>query len=150
MRKIDRLRKEYEHFTAAQGYIVGFTQNGIVYGVKLDKIPRRFTTIQKECSKAGGGYGLYINIVSKKAQSELLKKAFVVGTLAELEDSIYNKGVMFEKMVYEYYGQEFRGKDNVPFYMAGDITLDGKEIQVKYLKARICYEKTLKKLKMGA
>ena len=47
-------------------------------------------------------------------------------------------------------GQEFRGKDNVPFYMSGDITLDGKEVQIKYLHARICYDKTLTKLKNGS
>lgn len=81
---------------------------------------------------------------------QLMKKAFEVGTLTELENGIYNKGVMFEKMVYEFFGQEFRGKDNVPFHKAGDITIDGKEIQVKYLHARICYDKTLKKLAKGA
>ena len=150
MYRIDRLRKEYERFTAAQGYIIGFDWDGIIYGVEFDKIPRRYTTIQKECSKAGGGYGLYVNINTKKAKQALLKRAFAIGTLEELLDGTYNKGVMFEKMVYEFYGQEFRGKDNVPFHKAGDITIDGKEIQVKYLHARICYEKTLKKLAQGA
>ena len=130
MRKIDRIRKQYENFTAAQGYILGFEKNGIIYAVNLDKIPRRFTTIQKECSRMGGGYGLYVNIKTQKAQKELIKNAYAVGTLDKLINDKYNKGVMFEKMVYEYYNQEFRGK----------------EISIKYLHARICYEKTLKKL----
>ena len=69
-----------------------------------------------------------------------------MGTLEELESGEYNRGVMFEKMVYESNGQEFRGKDSVPFHVAGDITLNDKEVQVKYLHARICYDKTLKKL----
>ena len=30
------------------------------------------------------------------------------------------------------------------------IVVDGKEIQIKYLHARICYDKTLKKLSQGA
>lgn len=146
MYRLDRMRKQYEALTAADGYIIGFEQNGDVYGAYLDKIPRRFTRVQKECSSAGGGYGLYINVRSKKAQAELMKKGAVkMGTLKELESGEYNRGVMFEKMVYESNGQEFRGKDNVPFDVAGDITLNGKEIQVKYLHARICYDKTLKK-----
>lgn len=149
MLRLDRMRKEYEKFTAAQGYIIGFNWEGLAYGVEFDKIPRRFTKVQKECSKAGGGYGLYVNINTKKIIKSLLKKAFVVGSAEELENGIYNKGVMFEKMVYEYYGQEFRGKDSVPFYKSGDITINGKEIQVKYLHARICYDKTLKKLAQG-
>ena len=43
----------------------------------------------------------------------------------------------------------FRGKDNVRFTEGGDIVIDGKQIQVKYEYARICYDKTLQKLKKG-
>lgn len=149
MTRLDRMRKDYEKFTKAQGYIVGFPVGDMVYGAKLDKIPRRYTKVQRECSKMGGTYGLYINVKSKKAQAELMKNAFPVCSLAELEDGTYNKGVMFEKAVYEYFGQTFRGKDSVRFYQSGDITIDGVEIQVKYLHARICYDTTLTKLKKG-
>lgn len=149
MTRLDRMRKDYERFTKAEGYIIGFPVGDMVYGAKLDKIPRRYTKVQKECSKMGGTYGLYINVKSKKAQTELMKNAFPVCTLAELEDGTYNKGVMFEKSVYEYFGQTFRGKDSVRFYQSGDITIDGIEIQVKYLHARICYDTTLTKLKKG-
>lgn len=79
-----------------------------------------------------------------------MKKAVLVGTVADLEDEKYNKGVMFEKLVYEMNGQEFRGKDNVRFTEGGDIVIDGKQIQVKYEHARICYDTTLTKLKKGA
>jgi hypothetical protein len=147
MYRLDRMRKEYESHTAAQGYAIGFHIGDDVYCAMLDRIPRRYTKIQKECSKAGGGYGLYINVNSKKHKQELLKKAIKVGTLADLEDAVYNRGVMFEKLVYEINGQEFRGKDSVRFYESGDITINGKEIQVKYEHARICYDKTLKKLR---
>lgn len=149
MTRLDRMRKDYERFTKAEGYIIGFPVGDMVYGAKLDKIPRRYTKVQRECSKMGGTYGLYINVKSKKAQAELMKNAFPVCTLAELEDGTYNKGVMFEKSVYEYFGQTFRGKDSVRFYQSGDITIDGVEIQVKYLHARICYDTTLTKLKKG-
>lgn len=149
MTRLDRMRRDYERFTKAEGYIIGFPVGDMVYGAKLDKIPRRYTKVQRECSRMGGTYGLYINVKSKKAQAELMKNAFPVCTLAELEDSTYNKGVMFEKSVYEYFGQTFRGKDSVRFYQSGDITIDGVEIQVKYLHARICYDTTLTKLKKG-
>jgi hypothetical protein len=149
MTRLDRMRRDYERFTKAEGYIIGFPVGDMVYGAKLDKIPRRYTKVQKECSRMGGTYGLYINVKSKKAQAELMKNAFPVCSLAALEDSTYNKGVMFEKSVYEYFGQTFRGKDSVRFYQSGDITIDGVEIQVKYLHARICYDTTLTKLKKG-
>ena len=149
MYRLDRMRRDYERFTGAEGYAIGFHMENEVFVVMLDKIPRRFTRLQKECSKMGGGYGLYINVRSKKAKSELIKKAVKVGTIADLESEKYNKGVMFEKLIYELNGQEFRGKDNVRFTEGGDIVLDGKQIQIKYEHARICYDKTLKKLKMG-
>ena len=98
----------------------------------------------------GGGYGLYVDIKSKKVRQQLLKKAFYVCTLEELENSTYNKGVMFEKAIYEMNGQEFRGKDSVPFHKGGDININGVEVQVKYLHARICYDKTLTKLKKAS
>ena len=143
------MRRDYERFTAAEGYAIGFHIGDDVYCVMLDTIPRRFTRVQKECKRAGGGYGLYINVRTKKAKNELIKKAVKVGTMADLKGQ-YNRGVMFEKLIYEINGQAFRGKDNVRFTEGGDIVIDGKEIQVKYEHARICYDKTLKKLKKGA
>ena len=114
MYRIDRMRRDYERFTGAEGYAIGFHVGEEVFCAMLDKIPRRYTRVQKECSACGGGYGLYINVKNKMN------------------------------------GQEFRGKDNVRFTEGGDIVIDGKEIQVKYEHARICYDKTLKKLKKGA
>ena len=76
MYRLDRMRKDYERFTKADAYIMGYNKDGLVYGVKWDKIPRKYTKVQKECSKAGGGYGLYVNINTKKARAELEKKSF--------------------------------------------------------------------------
>lgn len=152
MYRIDRMRKDYERFTAAEGYIIGFPVDNDVYAIQFDRIPRKYTRVQKECSSCGGGYGLYVNVKGKKVAQDLLRKAVKVGTIDELIDpnGKWNKGVMFEKMVWEHNGMEFRGKDRVPFFESGDITIDGKEIQVKYLHARICYDRTLTKLKKGA
>lgn len=147
MYRLDRMRRDYERFTGAEGYAIGFHIGNDVYVAMLDTIPRRYTRIQKECSACGGGYGLYINVKNQKAKAELLKNATKVGTLADLESDKYNKGVMFEKLVYEFNGQAFRGKDSVKFTEGVDININGKEIQVKYEHARICYDRTLKKLK---
>lgn len=158
MYRLDRMRKEYESLTAAEGYAIGFHIGEDVYCAMLDRIPRRYTKIQKESTSCGGGYGLYIKITDAKSKSELMKNAVKVGTLADLIDTeghldkkgnrkFFNKGVMFEKLVYELNGQQFRGKDSVKFYESGDITIDGKEIQVKYEWARICYDRTLKNMR---
>ena len=157
MYRLDRMRKQYEQHTAAEGYIIGFHDGDNVYYIELDRIPRRYTRIQKESKSNGGGYGLYVKVTDPKIRAEILPKATYIGKLADLIDTeghldkkgkrrYFNKGVMFEKMVYEANGQEFRGKDSVRFYQSGDITIDGKEIQVKYEWARICYDRTLRNL----
>lgn len=157
MYRLDRMRKQYEQFTAAEGYIIGFRDGDKVYAVDLDKIPRRYTRIQKESKSNGGGYGLYVKITEPAILSELMPKAYYVCELADLIDNDghlngkgelkhFNKGVMFEKKIWELNGMEFRGKDSVRFYESGDITIDGKEIQIKFEWARICYDRTLKRL----
>ena len=157
MYRLDRMRKQYEQFTRAEGYIIGFHYGEDVYYVSFDKIPRKYMRIQKESKSNGGGYGLYVKINEPKIIAELLPKATKIGNLSDLVDTeghldkkgnrkFFNKGVMFEKMVYENNGQQFRGKDSVRFYESGDITLNNKEIQIKYEWARICYDRTLRNL----
>lgn len=147
MYKIDRMRRDYEKFTKAESYILCFEDNGVVYGGCIDTIPRRMFKVYRE--KVNGKYqeSLFVNVLLKKVQKELMKNVIVLGTSEELIDEKYNKGVMAEMLVYRYFGQEFRGKDNVPFYVSGDINVDGIEIQIKYGRARVCTDGTLSRLK---
>lgn len=149
MYRLDRMRKDYERFTAAEGYIIGFPYENEVYIIEFDKIPRKYTLVQRESKSNGGGYGLYVKITNPMAK-KLVSKAKRVCSVDNLISDKYNKGVMFEKYVYEAYNQEFRGKDSVPFHKSGDITINGKEIQIKYRHARVCYDRTLTKLKKQA
>ena len=57
----------------------------------------------------------------------------------------YNRGEVFEKMVTEFFGQEWT-KDNVPFTQAGDIEVNGRPYQIKYERATFCNEKSLANL----
>ena len=127
MYRLDRMRKQYEEFTAAESYVIGFHHGEDVYYIELDRIPRRYTRVQKETKSNGGGYGLYVKITEPKIMAEILPKAKHIGKFVDLIDTeghldkkgkrrFYNAGVMFEKMFYEANGQVFRGKDNVPFY----------------------------------
>ena len=61
-------------------------------------------------------------------------------------DCKYNKGEVFEKLVTEFYGQEWT-KDNVPFTVDGDLTVNGTAYQIKFEKATFCNEKSLANLK---
>lgn len=61
-------------------------------------------------------------------------------------DTVYNRGEIAEKLVTEYYGQEWT-KDNVPFTQAGDIEVNGIAYQIKYEKATFTNEKALASLR---
>ena len=47
MYRLDRMRRDYERFTSAEGYAIGFHIGEDVYCAMLDRIPRRFTRVQK-------------------------------------------------------------------------------------------------------
>lgn len=60
-------------------------------------------------------------------------------------DSRYNKGEIFEKLVTEYYGQQWY-KDSVPFTDGGDMVADGIAYQIKFEGATFTNERSLMNL----
>lgn len=137
--------KWYRKFSAANSYIVGFVLDGVLYMVEMTHIAPRFLNVEE----ASRGQGMNLRLRLKRAQKEALaKKAICLGDADVLTAGKYNKGENFEKVVTEYYGQEWE-KDTVPFYVKGDICLDGKEVQIKLDTATLANEKMLNKLKRG-
>lgn len=139
------MMKWYEAFSAADSYIVGFVLDGALYMVEMARIAPRYLNVEE----ASRNQGTNLRLRLKRAQKEALaKKAICLGDADVLTAGKYNKGENFEKVVTEYYGQEWE-KDTVPFYVKGDICLDGKEVQIKLDTATLANEKMLNKLKRG-
>lgn len=139
------MMKWYEIFSAADAYIVGFVLDGALYMVEMARIAPRFLNVEE----ASRNQGTNLRLRLKRAQKEALaKKAICLGDADVLTAGKYNKGENFEKVVTEYFGQEWV-KDTVPFYVQGDICLDGKEVQIKLDTATLANEKMLNKLKRG-
>lgn len=78
----------------------------------------------------------------QKGAKAICSKEFFEETV---KNSKYNKGEIFEKMVTEYFNQEWK-KDNVPFTEDGDLTVNGKAFQIKFEKATFTNEKTLARM----
>jgi hypothetical protein len=113
--------------------------------VEMARIAPRYLNVEE----ASRNQGTNLRLRLKRAQKEsLVKKAICLGSADVLTAGKYNKGENFEKVVTEYYGQEWE-KDTVPFYVKGDICLDGKEVQIKLDTATLANEKMLNKLKRG-
>lgn len=137
--------KNYRKFSAANSYIIGFDFDNLIYAIKVTEIAPRYMKVEHESSKKGGCAKLQLRL-NKQYKEQLIRKgAIVIGTV-DMLDGEYNKGVEFERIITEQYGQTWGGKDSVPFYVAGDLNINGEEIQVKFNGAQIVVERTLKKL----
>lgn len=132
----------YEKFSHAEKYIIGYVCQKMVYMVMVDKISPDFLTVERASRNAGMSLRLRIKAEYRRA---LLGDSVCLGSADMLTDSKYNRGEMFEKAVTEYYGQKWK-KDDIPFWVAGDINLEGVEVQIKLDSATLMSTSLMNKL----
>lgn len=144
------LIKDYNKHSFTHEYIFGFTYKGTVYAVETtNKCLPYILTLDK--ASRGAGYSLRFKPTNEQKLYLLSLGARVICS-AELfngilENSIYNRGELFESIITEMAGQRWT-KDNVPFYMGSDLSTDGHEYQIKFEKATFTNEKQMMKLNM--
>ena len=102
-------------------------------------------TVEHESSKKGGSAKLQLRL-KKTYREQLIRKGAVLIGDENILKGQYNKGVEFERIISEMNGQEFRGKENVGFWVEGDLEIDGRQVQIKFNGAQIVVETTLKRL----
>lgn len=136
--------KNYRKYSAADSYIVGFTFDKMLYFIEMAEIAPRFLNVEEASRNQGENLRLRIK---KNYKRRLMKKNPVcLGSADRLTADKYNKGEIFEKLVTEYFGQTWE-KDTIPFWVQGDINLDGREVQIKLDSATLVNTKQIKKLK---
>ena len=143
MNLIDR----YNAVAYTHEYIWGFEYKGNIYMSMTDSSAMAHVC---KLDKASRGCGMALRFCPTTDQKlALMTDAQVLCSKKYFEevyaDSKYNRGEIFEKMVTEYFGQEWE-KDNVPFTEDGDITVDGIAYQIKFQKATFCNEKSIANL----
>lgn len=141
--------RQYRRFSAADSYILGFIYNGTVYAVEVNEIAPRYMRVEHESSKKGGSAKLQLRL-TKAYMEQLLHRGAVALGSEDILNGEYNKGVEFERIITELNGETFRGKDNVGFWVAGDLEINGKQVQVKFNGAQIVVERTLHRLQREA
>ena len=137
--------KKYRKYSAANAYVIGFVYQHKLYSAMVDEIAPRFMRVERESSKKGGREKLQLRLRNKDMEYLIRKGAECLGG-ESLLDGEYNKGVEFERLVYMLNGQEYRGKDSVGFWEAGDIEIAGVQVQVKLNGAQIVVYSTLENL----
>lgn len=140
----EKMVKWYERYSAAERYMVGFTYQGKLYRVTRGKLDAAWLKADRASSKRGGFAKVRVKL-SAKAKAELVAsgEAELLGNAELLEGADkYNRGERFERLVTELAGQTWV-KDSVPFWVAGDLRLDGCEVQIKLDGAELTNERTM-------
>jgi len=142
------LINEYNRLAYTHNYIFGFEYKGVVYSVKTTNEILPYILKLDKASR-GAGYSLRFKPTNAQKVMLIAKGAEVVGSAewfkAEVESNNYNIGENFERLETEKVGQTWT-KDNTPFTIDGDLTVDGVAYQIKYQGATFTNEKTLARL----
>jgi hypothetical protein len=137
----------YNARSAAHVYALGFVHMNRLYAKKLsfEELSQYFK-LDRASSKRGGFLKIRIKLTAKD-RAELSATAELIGAEDLLtKDTAHNKGENFERELTERWTAETWVKDSVPFNVAGDIRVDGVEIQIKLDGAELTNEKILSRL----
>ena len=140
------MTETYNKNSAAHTYYFGFVLAGLLYvvaGMTFTELPAYFK--MDRASTAKGGFKKIRIRATAADLKALLPIATLLGSEDLLNDGHWNKGEMNEKITTETYTAEKWVKDSVPFFKAGDATINGEEVQIKLNGAELTNEKTLRK-----
>ena len=138
----------YNSVAYTHHHIWGFIYKGVVYMATTinDMLPY---VCKLDKASRGAGYALRFSPTTAQ-KLLLLQYAKPLCSSEYFEDIVnnskYNNGEIFEKLVTEYFSQVWT-KNNVPFTEDGDITINKVAYQIKFQKATFCNEKSLASLK---
>lgn len=146
---LQKLVHDYTMHAAAHRYLFGFVLKHVVYVAEADESILPYIAVLDKASSKNGG-GLTLKFHPTTAQKMLLmanarplcSEEFF---MAQVRNSKYNKGDIFEKMLTEKAGQTWT-KDHVRFDKDGDLTVDGIAYQIKFDKATFASEALLASL----
>lgn len=134
----------YVATSAAAAYIVGFALKGRAYMVTVAELNAAWVALARESTKNGGAMKLRMALNNRIKVALIEGGAVEIGDAAEILSSRKNKGEAFEKWVTEHFGQTWV-KDNIPYYMDGDLTVDGVKYQIKWENASLTNEGVIAK-----
>ena len=144
----NHLIEGYNKLSYTHNYIFGFEYKGVIYATTVTNEVLPYVLKLDKASR-GAGYALRFKPTTEQKLFLLAKGAEVICSSElfknEVDNSKYNNGEIFEKMITEKFGQIWK-KDSVPFTDDGDVTVDGIAYQIKFQKATFTNEKSLARM----
>lgn len=138
----------YNALAAATAYIIGFVLDGLLYYTMSAHIVDEFLKLDRMSSKRGGWAKIRVKLTASDRKGLVMGgKAVLIGSADLLNTADkYNKGERFERIITETLTGETWVKDSVPFNVAGDITLNGEQVQIKFDGAELTNERMLMRI----
>lgn len=138
--------KAYHDNSGADEYWFGFTVDHCLYVVPNMPFAllMQFARLERTSSKKGG-----IRKVRIRARADELRDLLPLAMCFGSEDLLTcekNKGDALEKLIAERYAETaWKKHDSRRFFEGGDLTIDGKQVQVKFNGGELTTEKVLRK-----
>ena len=140
------MTETYNKNSAAHIYYFGFVLAGLLYvvtGMTFAELSAYFK--MDRASSARGGFAKVRIRATAADLKALLPKAVLLGSEDLLTEVTANRGDGFERVIVERYTTEKWVKNSVPFFKAGDATINGEEVQIKLNGAELTNEKILRR-----
>lgn len=140
----DEMLQKYEAHSAADYYLFGFELDGELYCYKTSDLSdvNNALKLDRAASSKGGMLKIRIRFGSFD-KARLARKSQKLGKISVMAYADkYNNGHHFEHYIHELNGKSW-APDSVPFNVAGDIEIDGKQVQIKFDGAELTNEKVL-------
>lgn len=140
----------YNKFSKADKYIVGFVFNRSVFFTVVDDIDQY---LKLDTVSGGKGSCLRLSLTNTgKRQLLKLNPTYLCNTqhfYKIVENSQYSKEDAFKKLVFAKFYKKWE-KDNIPFYEGGDMIHKGVQYQIRFENATLTTEKQIKRLLKAA
>lgn len=147
--------EKYNTTKANELYKICFEYNKVMYVYTTKELPQNYLYIknrhnkkyiQLRINKAFKEYVLNneqenIEILCTKKEYEQKKKQY-----SKKYNKTFNNGTIFEVLCKHLYNQRYTGHDTTPYNIAGDIRVNGVEIQLKFQNAQVVAFDTVKRV----
>lgn len=140
--------REYRKYSGADAYMLVMIQNKEVYMMEQEEILPRYMVLKPASSKHKEKLQVNLKAAHRK---EMIKKG-AIHLMSEAEFKAVqkeiglNRGWTAEKVVYDYFGIEWDGPDQLRFDKGGDMVINGKQYQIKFQNAQVVTVDTIHKV----
>ena len=146
----------YNELAYTHNYILGYVAEGMVYGARLENAESLLpyiTSLDRASKKNGGTIQLKYK-PNKKQVAVVIENAVEIKAICTVDyleklnaTNRQNRGQIFETLVAETFKGYQVEQKNAKFTDCGDVIINNRHYQVKYLKATFTDERTIKNFK---